>query len=290
MVLLGACDVRLGGQGWSEPDWTGVFYPRGLKAAERLPLYASVFDFVEIDSTFYAIPPASTMQAWRDRTPPHFRFAAKVPRVVTHDPDPTSGWPRHPLAGEGWQEHLAHFVETMRPLGDRLLALLLQLPPQWHWRPERLAVLQRCLEALPPDLGWAVEFRHREWLNDAVFDLLRQHRVAFTIQDLYYMPRHIAVTCPDLAYLRLQGKRKEIVRMNALQIERDEALDYWAEAIRELAAQQVKTVIVSANNHYQGHSPGTIAALQRRLGLPVGSLPLERKRQLPLDEGTSAEC
>ena len=190
---------------------------------------------------------------------------------------------RQPLAGPGWQEHLAQFAETMRLLDDRLLALLLQLPPQWHWRPERLAVLQRALEALPPDLQWAVEFRHQGWLNDAVFALLREHDVAFTIQDLYYMPRHVEVTTPRLAYVRLQGKRREIVRMDAVQIERDEALDYWAEvSYRNLSARRVRTIVVAANNHYQGHSPGTAAALQRRLGLPVARPPAEQRMQLPL--------
>src|SRR3954468_10901683 len=78
-VRLGASDVRLGGQGWSEPDWNGVFYPRGLKTGARLGSYASTLDFVEIDSTFYASPPAATVRKWRDSVPPTFRFAAKVP-------------------------------------------------------------------------------------------------------------------------------------------------------------------------------------------------------------------
>ena len=94
MVLLAGCDVRLGGQGWSEPDWTGVFYPRGLKPAERLTAYANSFDFVEIDSTFYAAPPSSTVHAWAERTPADFRFTAKVPQQITHDPDPSTGLPR----------------------------------------------------------------------------------------------------------------------------------------------------------------------------------------------------
>src|SRR5712692_1756211 len=189
MVLMNGCDIRLGGQGWSEADWTGVFYPRGLKAGDRLATYASAFDFVEIDSTFYAIPSAGTVRGWAEKTPATFRFAAKVPQAITHDPDPKSGYPRRPLEGEGWPEHLARFTETMRLLDDKLLALVVQLPPQWHWKPERLDVLEQFLDALPGDLRWAVEFRHRGWLNPAVFELLERARVAFVIQDLYYMPR-----------------------------------------------------------------------------------------------------
>ncbi len=282
MALMGACDVRLGGQGWSESDWTGVFYPRGLNPAERLAAYARAFDFVEIDSTFYAAPPPERVRGWRAATPDQFRFAAKVPQIITHDPDPITGRPRNPLAGDDWQGHLAEFADMMRLLGDRLLALVLQLPPQWHWQPQRLAVVERALSALPRDLRWAIEFRHRGWLNAAVFALLEQYEVAFTIQDLYYMPRHIAVTTPALAYVRLQGRRRDIVRMDALQIERDRALDHWAEVVRELAQRPIRTVVVAANNHYQGHSPGTIAALQRRLGLPVAVPPAQQAARLPL--------
>lgn len=197
-MLLDGCDVRLGGQGWSEPDWQGVFYPKGLKAGDRLACYASAFDFAEIDSTFYSIPAGRIVQAWRDRTPDGFRFAAKLPQSITHDPDPDSRMPRHPLQGDGWEDQLDRFTETMRPLGPKLLAIVAQLPPQWHWRPERLPVLQRFLEALARDFQWAIEFRHRGWLNEDVFDLLREHEAAFVIQDLYYMPRHVEVTTHDL--------------------------------------------------------------------------------------------
>jgi len=282
MVKLERSDLRLGGQGWTESDWTGVFYPRGLKAGERLGCYAGAFDFVEVDSTFYAIPPEGRVRGWRDSTPAGFRFAAKVPQAITHDPDPATGQPRHPLAGAGWPDHLAQFVETMRLLEDKLLALVVQLPPQWHWRPERLPVLAEFLAALPADLRWAVEFRHQGWRNDEVFALLRQHQAAFVIQDLYYMPRHVEVTTPELAYIRLQGRRKDIVRMDAVQIDRDEALDEWADTIRELTAKRVKNIVVAVNNHYQGHSPGTVAALQRRLGLPVAAPPVTAPAQLPL--------
>lgn len=282
MVSLGDCDIRLGGQGWSEPDWTGVFYPRGLKAGDRLAHYARVFDFVEIDSTFYAIPPLSTVQGWYARTPDDFGFAAKVPQVITHDPDPASGWPRRPLDGDGWEGHLDQFVGTMRHLREKLLALLIQLPPQWHWQPAHLPILDRFLAALPDDVPWVIEFRHRDWLNDAVIALLRERGVTLAMQDLYYMPRHRELSSPTLAYIRLQGKRKEIVRMDALQIERDEALDYWADVVRAVAARDVKRVVLAANNHYQGFAPGTLAALQGRLGLPVARPAVDQGIQLPL--------
>jgi uncharacterized protein YecE (DUF72 family) len=89
------------------------------------------------------------------------------------------------------------------------------------------------------------------------------------------------VTTPELGYIRLQGKRKDIVQMDAVQIERDDALDFWADVVRHLATEGVRRIIVAANNHYQGYSPGTVAALQRRLALPT-CVPPAQQGQLPL--------
>lgn len=280
MATVDGTEVRLGCQGWTDADWQGVFYPAGVKAADRLEAYARAFDFVEIDSSFYATPAPPTVLKWYDSTPDEFRFSAKVPQAITHDPDPKSGFPRRPLNGEHWREQLAQFVDTMKLLEEKLLAALIQLPPQWHWKPEHLPILERFLEALPGDLRWAIEFRHRGWLNDEVTNLLRGRGVSLVLQDLYYMPKGVEVTNPELAYIRLQGKRKEITRMNEIQIQRDEALDFWSDTIRELAEKKVKRVIVAANNHYQGFSPGTIQALQQRLALPVTAFPSRRMDDL----------
>jgi uncharacterized protein YecE (DUF72 family) len=282
MVRLDGCDVYLGGQGWSEPDWRGVFYPPGLKPAERLAYYASAFEFVEIDSSFYAPPNELTVRNWAARTPPGFRFTAKVPQSITHDPDPETRLPRRPLASEGWKERLYEFAATLRLLDDKLLALLVQLPPQWHWQPARLTVLERFVAALPREVQWAIEFRHPGWLNDEVLSLLRAHDVALTLQDLYYMPRQVAVTTPRLAYIRLQGERRAITDMDHVQIHRDRARDWWAEAVQQLAKSGVERVVVAVNNHYEGFSPGTLAALQQRLGFPVSAPPAARQGRLPL--------
>lgn len=287
MVMMGSTDVRLGCQGWTEDDWSGTFYPEGIKGGDRLTSYASALDFVEIDSSFYAIPPPDRVLNWYSSTPDGFGFAAKLPQSITHDPDPKTRMPRRPLEGERWQQDLDRFAETMGLLQDKLLSLVVQLPPQWHWRPERIEVLEDFLDALPGELPWAIEFRHKGWLNDEVMETLGRHNVALVNQDLYYMPRQVEVTTPDLSYIRLQGRRKEIERMDEVQIDRDEALDFWAGAVQDLAAQGVRRVIVAANNHYQGFSPGTVAGLQRRLGLPVSAPPAARQARLDLDEGDS---
>ena len=104
-----SAQVRIGTQGWSYDDWKHVFYPPGSKQEDRLPFYASVFDTVELDTTFYHAPRATIARSWERHTPDGFRFAAKVPRAITHE-----GQLR------GVAEQLDLFVRAMEPLGDKL--------------------------------------------------------------------------------------------------------------------------------------------------------------------------
>src|SRR6185437_5253083 len=77
--------VRIGTQGWNYDAWVGPFYPPDTRAADFLAVYSRAFDTVEIDSTFYAVPPERTVQSWAERTPGHFTFALKLPQEITHE-------------------------------------------------------------------------------------------------------------------------------------------------------------------------------------------------------------
>ena len=77
--------VRIGTQGWNYEGWVGAFYPVGTRPADFLSIYSRAFDTVEVDSTFYAIPPSKTVRGWADRTPPGFTFALKMPQEITHE-------------------------------------------------------------------------------------------------------------------------------------------------------------------------------------------------------------
>src|SRR5215212_1367792 len=116
--------VHVGCQGWNYEDWVAgpterVFYPRGTRAAGMLEIYARVFQTVEVDSTFYAIPPTTTFEGWAKRTPPHFTFSLKLPQEITHER----------ALGSGTTALLEEFCERARILESRLASVLIQLPP-----------------------------------------------------------------------------------------------------------------------------------------------------------------
>lgn len=244
--------IYLGTQGWSYRDWVGPFYPSGTQAKEYLRYYAGIFDAVELDSTFYGTPRPEQIRAWDAATPAEFQFTAKIPRSITHD--------RHLVDS---QSELREFLTVMEGLGDKLGAILIQLPPDFTTS-ERSA-LEAFLRLLPSDFRFSAEFRHRSWLTEETYDLLRTYAVAWTVIDLSYMPRHVELTA-DFSYVRWLGHRKQIERVDSVQIDRRQRLDEWAEKLDEVA-KQVQRIYGFANNHYSGHSPADIRYLRERLGL-----------------------
>lgn len=138
---------------WAEPSWRGSFTPPGARADEALGHYASVFNAVEGNTTFYSLPSPASVSRWRETTPPQFRFCFKVPRAITHDARLT-----------GADDTTAVFLERIAPLGDRLGPLMLQLPPSFG--PDRLAALDRFLGRFAAGREVAVELRHRGFFDD----------------------------------------------------------------------------------------------------------------------------
>ena len=142
----------LGCPGWGVKTWVGRLFPSGTRPTEFLERYARVFNTVEGNTTFYALPAAETVARWRDQVPDEFRFCFKFPRTITHDKLLVD------CAGE-----VATFLERVAPLGDKLGTLFLQLPPQFDGT--RLARLDRFLASLPAGGRYAVEFRHEAFFR-----------------------------------------------------------------------------------------------------------------------------
>ena len=163
--------VRVGTSGYVYGDWKGIFYPKGLPACDWLKYYASKFDTVELNGTFYRLPPEGCAERWRDAVPEGFSFAAKGSRFLTHMKKL-----KDPLAG------LGRYYERSGGLRPKLSVVLWQLPPMMS-RPD-LPRLDAFLAAQPKDLRHAVEFRGEAWYTPEVCDLLDKHGAAFCEHDL----------------------------------------------------------------------------------------------------------
>lgn len=179
----------IGTSGWQYRDWRGVLYPQGVPQRRWLSAYASAFQTVEVNSTFYGLPQPHTFAGWAEQTPADFRMACKLSRYLTHvvrlrDPAPA----------------VHAFIAAARHLGPKLGPLLLQLPPDMEADP---ALLSRTLALLRPPLRVAVEPRHPSWFADAVRACLEHHGAALCLADREGVSMGPAWATADFGYLRL---------------------------------------------------------------------------------------
>jgi uncharacterized protein YecE (DUF72 family) len=243
--------LLLGTQGFAFGDWVGPFYPPGTPKQHYLEIYARTFPSVEIDSTFYGTPRRGTIEGWAARTPPEFRFAAKFPRLITHDK----------MLDRALGDAQA-FVGAMSALGEKLSLLTLQFA--YDFKPDQATRLDEFLGQLPRGPRYAVEVRNRAWLTSGLSELLRKHQAALVLQDLHYMPK-LDWTTADFAVIRFLGRRSDIEQFDRLQIDRRDEMQSWAERVRSFLGEGID-VYAYFNNHYAGHSPASVRLFAEMLG------------------------
>jgi uncharacterized protein YecE (DUF72 family) len=253
-------EIRVGASAFTADGWEGTFYPKGLPAREQLSYYATQFDAVELDNTFYRTPALSTVKGWYAKTPPGFLFAAKVPQVITHE--------KVLVDCEG---DLKHFLETMEALGEKLGPLLFQFgyfnKGKFKSQAEFLALLKPFLKKLPKSHQFAVEIRNKYWLDARFADLLREHGVALALIDQSWMPRpwelkeKFDMITADFTYVRWLGDRKGIEEQTKTWdktiVDREAEITEWVRILRQVVSRGIKA-FAWANNHYAGHAPKTV--------------------------------
>jgi uncharacterized protein YecE (DUF72 family) len=187
-----AGEIHVGTSGWSYGHWKGPFYPDRLPAKRFLSHYAGIFRTVEINSSFYGLPEATTFASWRETVPRGFVFALKASRFITH---------MKRLRGAEAEDALDRFLKRADALEDALGPVLFQTPP----RLERdAALLEDFLRLLPSGYMFAFEFRNPSWFDSRVYETLDAHGAAFCIFDLNGRLSPVEVT-GRTAYIRLHG-------------------------------------------------------------------------------------
>jgi uncharacterized protein YecE (DUF72 family) len=260
--------LRIGASSWSAESWEGVFYPSGMHPVDYLAHYASQFDTVEIDATFYRTPTERMVDGWRDKTPPAFIFAAKVPQVITHE-----------KVLENCGDELGAFLKVMGRLGDKLGPLLFQFryfkKAEFPDPKPFIDRLERFLPALPHEIRFAVEVRNKTFVTPALLDLLRRHRVALAFIDhpwffgIDEILKKGDVLTADFAYIRWLGDRKGIEqrtqRWDRLIIDRTRDMGRWVPNIRRMIDGGT-SVYGYFNNHYAGYAIRSMRLFREQWG------------------------
>jgi uncharacterized protein YecE (DUF72 family) len=250
-------DIYVGTCSWSDH---ADFYPPGLRSTEQITYYAQRFPVVEINSTFYRMPPVRNFLAWAQRTPPGFVFDVKPYRQIT--------W--HDRANPPEDAQTLLFSETLQPLreADKLGAVHLQFPPWYVRRPENLAYIAHVRELFAGDLV-GVEFRNTSWYEEdhveEVLAALRDMDVALTVVDEPNLgsgsaPTLLEVTHPRLTIVRFHGRNyQKWYARTATTGERfdyrysEEELAEWVPRVERLA-ERTSTLHLLFNNNARDYA------------------------------------
>jgi uncharacterized protein YecE (DUF72 family) len=182
--------IYIGTSGWSYKHWEGTFYPAGTKSNDQFKRYSDFFQTVEINNSFYKLPSPLTFLTWKKSSKPGFIFSVKASRFITHMKKLNMG-----------KVELRKFFKSVSKLGNKLGAILFQLPPKWKLNVERL---EKFLSALPTGFLYAFEFRNNSWYNKAIYDLLADYNCAFCIYELEGHTSPMMLTA-SFIYIRLHG-------------------------------------------------------------------------------------
>jgi uncharacterized protein YecE (DUF72 family) len=301
--------IVVGTSSWADPGFVKEWYPPGMAARDRLAWYAERFDWVEVNSSFYAIPERPTVRRWAEVTPDGFRFDVKAHRALSRHaatldslpPDMRDGVEtnergRVRLTPELERALAKRTLEEVAPLADagKLGAFLVQLTPAFAPGRHALEELDGLLEAFAPHQV-ALELRNRGWVRDEraeqTLGWFEDRNVAFVCVDappgdhVPIMPPLDAVTRPDLAYLRLHGRNVDGYLKGTTVAERfgwrydDGELEQVAERARGLA-EQAAEVHVAFNNNRDDDAPTAAQRFRALLGQDPGPPPADAQLRL----------
>lgn len=251
--------IRLGTSGFSYQDWIGEVYPEDLPHWQWLSFYATEFDTVELNVTYYRLPAEKTVRGWVERTPADFQFTVKAHQSLTHDRS---------------EPDFSAFSGRMAPLREagKLACILAQFPYSFRPSGETRAYLER-MRAAWQDVPLVMEFRHADWVLESTFSLLEQLGIGYCCVDepalKGLMPSLSRFTAAP-AYVRFHGRNAarwwnhdEAWQRYDYTYTREE-LQGWVPKLKELEHQSPLT-LVYANNHYRGQSVDTLRKLKELL-------------------------
>src|SRR4030095_2946325 len=295
--------IVIGTASWSDPGFVQRWYPKGMRASERLGWYAQHFELVEVNSTFYSVPDLRMVERWCAATPDGFTFDVKLHQLFSFhstaakllpadlqqraETDAKGRVKRTPALEESLIEAFLHSMAILHSAG-KLGVLLLQLSPAFSPRRHKLGELEHLIEILR-DYPLAIEFRNRNWVigdqfRETVKFLEQQHAIFVNVdapaaEHFTIIPSDLnEITNPHLAYLRLHGRNARAYLTGKTVAARFD-YDYTDDEIGEVAerskklARATRELHVIFNNNNLDYAPRAAARLRVALGQLLSTPP-----------------
>lgn len=265
-------NLLIGTSGYDYPEWKGVFYPADIKRADFLAYYSTVFNALELNNTFYNMPTAERILNFYEHSGGHLQFSIKANRMLTHEIDPN------------WQTVAQDFKAAIKPVQekDSLCSVLFQFPQSFHYTPDNRIYLSKLIQEFE-GCPVVIEFRHREWIRESVFEGLEKMNASFAFCDmpeLKYLPAGLLQESDEKHeagqqfYVRLHGRNDNAWYAAASSANNGSArydYDYSDEELRkfipifEPVILKGRKVVVFFNNHPKGSGALNAISLKRMM-------------------------
>lgn len=263
----GKPNIYVGCAKWNRTDLKG-FYPRGTK--DELAYYATQFNSIELNATFYNFYSAEQYENWKNKTPDDFKFFPKVNQMISH----------MKRLNDGVEQYTDEFCNGLSGLGEKLGTVFLQLHN--NFAPKNWDRLERYLEEFPKGIPLALEVRHTDWLNDPdvsgrFYALLEKNKVANIITD--------TAGRRDLLHMRLTTPTAFVRYVGANHDSDYDRLDEWLERIKLWSDQGIRDIYFFVHQNLEKASPLLSAHLIKKLNSEMGydlHVPDQQEKQITL--------
>ncbi|QEE17966.1 DUF72 domain-containing protein [Promethearchaeum syntrophicum] len=250
-------NVFVGCAGWSYKDWKGVFYPKTMQPSEYLSYYSKIFDFAEVNSTFYNIPSENTIISWEKKTPDNFRFSIKIWQEFTHK-----------KRFFNINQKISSFFSRFNNIKHKISIFLLQFPPNFKYTPSSNKNLRNLLESLPQDYNYAVELRNTSWYKQDIINNYTDLSNVFMVLSHRFGHEVFYPENQKIQYLRMIGDRKLTV-FNKIQRNELEVFEDTVLLVKNYRkSPEITDIFVIFNNHFRGFSPQDVNEFKKKIGLP----------------------
>ena len=245
--------IHIGCAKWNKADLAN-FYPKGTK--DELVYYASQFNAIELNATFYRFFPPQQFTNWAKKVPDGFKFYPKVTQDISH-------WKRM----NGTEALVEDYAHAVRHLGDRLGAVFLQMHE--NFSPKDIGRIEPFLENWPKDVPLAMEFRHTDWCNNEqvamqLYSLLEAHRVMNVITD--------TAGRRDLLHMRLTTPTAFVRYVGANDPKSDRSrLDEWVKRLKTWAELGIEDIHFFVHQNHELESPLLAAIFIKKLNAALGT-------------------
>ncbi|MFP4548899.1 MAG: DUF72 domain-containing protein [Fidelibacterota bacterium] len=239
--------IYIGTSGWSYDHWVNKFYPEDLKKNEWLSYYAEQFNTVELNMSFYQFPFPNMLKGWYKKIPDQFQMTMKANRNITH---------RRQF--KDTDELVNRFYQRAEFMEDKMGCILYQTPPTFKYEEETVKQLTSFFKTLDHDYMNVMEFRHPDWWNEEVYELLKDHQIGFCVVSGLDMPQEVRVTA-DVAYFRFHGPGEGYASKYS-----ESDIQQWRDKIKSVL-EDVDRVYCYFNNDMEGYAVENARYLQQLL-------------------------